>query len=111
MRLTDLVGEGTELLQILFVELQFQAGFTAYRIHHQMVVPVVAVDVRGDLDLVAVKIFRKLHTHLMDFLRCDWCSRFEGLHVLIEIHAFFFLIPALGCHELLKGGRSAAVLP
>lgn len=111
MCLTDLVGEGAELLQILFVELQFQAGFIAHRIYHQMVVPVVAVDVRGDLDLVAVKIFRKFHTHLVDFLRRNRRPRLEGLHVLIEIHALFFPVSALGRHEFLKGGRSAAVLP
>lgn len=110
VRLTDSVGESSELLQILFVELQFQAGFTAYRIHHKMVVPVVAVDMRGDLNLVAVKIFRKLHAHLMDFLRGNRRSRLEGLDVLIEIHALFLPVSALGRHELLKCGRSAAIL-
>lgn len=110
VRLTDLIGKGSELLQILFVELQFQTGFTAYRIHHKMVMPVVAVDVRGNLDLVAVKIFRKLHAHLMDFLRRDRRPRFKGLHILIEIHALFLPVSALGRHEFLKGGRSAAVL-
>lgn len=109
--LTDLVGEGAKSFQILFIELQFQTGFTAYRIYHQMVVPVVAVDVRGDLDLVAVKIFRKLHAHLVDFLRRDRRPRFKGLHILIEIHAFFLPVSALGRHEFLKCGRSAAVLP
>ena len=110
VRLTDLIGEGTELLQILFVELQFQAGFTAYRIDHQMVMPVVAVDVSGDLNLVAVKIFRKFQAHLVDFLRSDRSSRFEGLDVLIEIHAPFLPVAAFGCHKFLKGGIPAAVL-
>lgn len=111
MCLTDLVGEGAELLQILFVELQFQAGFIAHRIYHQMVVPVVAVDVVCYLDFIAVEIFCKLHAHLMKLLRCDRCSRLEGLHVLIEIHALFLPVAAFGRHEFLKGGRSAAVLP
>ena len=110
MRLTDLIGEGAEIFQILFVKLQFQAGFTTYRIHHQMVVPMIAVDVSGDLDLVTVKIVRKLHTHPVNSLRRNRRSRFEGLYILIEIHALFFPVSALGRHEFLKGGRSAAVL-
>lgn len=108
--LTDLVGQGAKLLQTFFVELQFQAGFTAYRIDHKVIVPMVAVYMGSDLYLVTFKIFRKFQAHLVDFLRSDRSSRFERLHILIEIHALFLPVAAFGCHKFLKGGIPAAVL-
>lgn len=111
MRQTDFIGEGTQLLQILFIKLEFQSGFTADGINNQVIVPVIAVDVGGNLDFVALKSPGKLNPHLVNFLRCGAAVRFKALHILVEEHLTFFSVLLFRCHEFLKGSFSAAVLP
>ena len=111
MCLTDFIGEGAQLLQVLFIELELQPGFTADGIDNQVVVPVITVDMGGNLDFVALKPPGKLNSHLVDFLRCGSAVRFEALHILVEKHLTFFSVLLFCCHKFLKGGFSAAVLP
>lgn len=111
MRLTYFIGEGAQLLQILFIKLELQSGFTADGINNQVIVPVITVDVCGNLNLKAIKPPGKLNPHLVDFLRRGTAVWLEALHILVKEHLTFFSVLLFRSHKFLKGGFSAAVLP
>jgi len=71
----------------------------------------VTVDMGSNLYLVSLEPSGKLNAHLVDFLWCGSAVRLEALHILVEIHAFFFSVLLFRCHKFLKGGFPAAVLP
>jgi len=107
--LADFIGQRPEFDQVAPVKLQFQAGFMAYGIDDEMIVPVIGIEMAGYQDFIAFEIFGQLHAHLMCFLRRGLFLRLKALDVLIEVDPALLAVPPLRRHKLAEGGFGAAV--
>lgn len=97
------IGSVPQLLQLFLVDLDLISGLTVDGVDHEMVVPMIFVDVGGNYHFESLEQLRRFYADLMDLLRCSMAIRFERLHILYEKHTAGLSVGKLGRHKLLIG--------
>ena len=98
---TQLVTDGTELLECTGVLPQLSSIHEADRVDHEVGVDVLGIAVGGDLDFVTGPGFHgELSGNLVGLLIGDVLPVGEGLDILVEVDAVQFSVGILGRQEL-----------
>ncbi len=110
MSLTQLIADGTELLQGIGILAKLPPGFKVHRVDDEMAMHMVSIAVGGDLNLVTgPSTHRKFHSDLMGLLGRDLFLGREGLDILIEGDAVHFAVGCFRRFEFKNGIASVAV--
>lgn len=96
--------------QPILIYLYFQSAFAVHGVHDEMVVPMIAVDMRCHDNLETVERFSHLNPDFVDKCRTIATVRRERLNILFEEYSLCLAVLMLGRHKLLICRLRHAVL-
>lgn len=106
----DLVTDCTELTQGIGILPQFSSIHITDRVDYEVGMDMLGIAVSADLYLISrPRFLSELSGDLMRLLWRDVFPGMEGLHVLVEIDAVYFIIGSLRCQKFCNGIAAIAV--
>ena len=99
MSLTDFIACPTQIGKEKFIVMQFPTVIKVIGAYDNVIVQMLAVDMRGDDCFTVAEAFDEFHPDFVDLLRRNILSWHKGLHKMIETNAARRVTEQLLCGE------------